>query len=324
MQLNDCPGVLREYLLYAETIKNQSARTINGYYVDLRTFFRFILRHKNLVSTDLEFKDISIADVSLELVSSITTMDIYEFLHFAMNTLQNSPATRSRKLSCLKSYFNYLTVKTNKLTLNPAQNIELPSSRKSLPKYLTLEESVNLLTNISGPHFIRDYCIITLFLNCGMRLSELVGINVKDIREDTLRLLGKGNKERIIYLNPACMSAIESYIEDRNSRTCKEKDNDALFLNRNGGRLKQRRVEQIVEDALKKANLSDRGYSPHKLRHTAATLMYQHGGVDMLALKEILGHEHVTTTEIYTHISNEQLRNAVNSSPLSNIKPPKK
>lgn len=323
METYNCPEIIREYLLYAETIKNQSSRTINGYFIDLRTFFRFIILHRGLVPKDTELKDISISDVSLDLIKSITTMDIYEFLHFAMNSLNNSPATRSRKLSCLKTYFNYLSVKTNKLSVNPAQNIELPSTRKTLPKYLTLDESVKLLTNINSKELLRDYCIITLFLNCGMRLSELVGINVGDIREDTIRIIGKGNKERIVYLNNACLDAINTYLAERNSREYKDKDEKALFLNRNGGRLKARRVQQIVEESLKNADLSDKGYSPHKLRHTAATLMYQHGGVDMLSLKEILGHEHVTTTEIYTHISNAQLKQAVDSSPLSKIEPPK-
>ena len=323
MQIYDCPDIIREYLLYAETIKNQSKRTIDGYFVDLRTFFRFIKLHRNLVPTESVFNEISIKDISLELIKTITTMDIYEYLHYAMNTLKNNPNTRARKLSCLKTYFNYLTVKSNKLENNPAINIELPSTRKTLPKYLTLEESVNLLTNIKGKSAIRDYCIITLFLNCGMRLSELVSINLSDIREDTLRVIGKGNKERMVYLNDACLAALEVYISDRNSKEYKVKNDPALFLSRNGERLKARRVEQIVEEALKQADLSGKGYSPHKLRHTAATLMYQHGNVDMLALKEILGHEHVTTTEIYTHISNSQLKKAVDSSPLSQIKPPK-
>ncbi len=319
----DCPAIIREFLFYAETIKNQSPRTINGYFIDLRTFFRFLLLKRGLVPSDTVFHEIQITDVTLELISTVSTMDIYEYLHYVMHNLGNNPATRARKLSCLKSYFSYLTTKTNKLSENPTQNIELPSTKKSLPKYLTLNESFELLRNVEGTFASRDYCIITLFLNCGMRLSELVGINLTDIREETIRIVGKGNKERMVFLNQACLAAIDAYLVDRNSREYKNKDSDALFLNKDGGRLKARRVQQIIDQNLQRAGLSGRGYSPHKLRHTAATLMYQHGEADMLALKEILGHEHVTTTEIYTHIADSQLKKAMDSSPLSNVKPPK-
>ena len=319
---SDCPEVLKEYLFYAETIKNQSPKTIQGYYIDLRTFFRFMKLKRGLVADDTVFNEITIDDIELEFAGSVTTMDIYEYLHYVMHNLDNNTAARARKLSCLKTYYNYLTAKANKLSFNPTQNIELPAQRKALPKYLTLEESLNLLDNVEGKFPARDYCIITLFLNCGMRLSELVGINLTDIREDTIRIVGKGNKERMVFLNQACISAINAYLEYRNSREYKNKDEVALFLNRDGGRLKARRIQQIIEETLQRSGLSGRGYSPHKLRHTAATLMYQHGEVDMLALKEILGHEHVTTTEIYTHISDAKLKNAMNASPLSSVSPP--
>lgn len=318
-----CPQVVSEFLFYSETIKNQSKRTVQGYFIDLRTFFRFMKYKRGLVASNIDFKEITIDDIDLSFVASITQMDIYEYLHYVMHNLDNNPNTRARKLSCLKSYFNYLTVKANKLQENPTQNIELPSTKKALPKYLTLDESLDLLQSVEGKHAIRDYCILTLFLNCGMRLSELVSINTADIREETIRIVGKGNKERMVFLNQACLDAIDAYLVDRDGKVYKNKDPDALFLSQTGSRLTARRIQKIVEETLQRAGLSGRGYSPHKLRHTAATLMYQHGDVDMLALKEILGHEHVTTTEIYTHISDAQLKNAVNASPLSNIKPPK-
>ena len=319
---SDCPDIIREYLFYAETIKNQSPRTIQGYYIDLRTFFRYIKLKRNLVESNIQFNDIRIDDITIEIVASVSMMDIYEYLHYVMHTLKNSAPTRARKLSCLKSYYNYLTIKTNKIKDNPVSNIELPSTKRSLPKYLTLDESLELLKSVEGSFVTRDYCIITLFLNCGMRLAELVGINLTDIREDTVRLVGKGNKERIVFLNQACLDAINAYVDERNGREYKYKGENALFLSRDGNRLKSRRIQQIIESTLQQAGLSGRGYSPHKLRHTAATLMYQHGGADMLALKEILGHEHVTTTEIYTHIADSQIKKTMNSSPLSTVKPP--
>lgn len=324
---DDCPAILREFLLYMETIKNMSQRTVNGYYIDLRMFMRYLKLRRGLSPagiTQNDVEEIMIADVTLELIKSVTTLDIYEYLHFVMKDRENNPNTRARKVSSLRSYFKYLTAKVHKLDNDPVKDIEVPSIRKSLPKFLSLEESMMLLQNVEGDNASRDYCILTLFLNCGMRLSELVGIDIDDLRGDTVKLLGKGNKERIVYLNDACLYAIKEYLSERDAKKYTHKDTRALFLSRSGTRLTPRRVQQIVEETLQRAELDNRGYSAHKLRHTAATLMYRHGGVDMLALKEILGHEHVSTTEIYTHISNEQLKGAVDSSPLSGIKPPKK
>lgn len=322
IKYEDCPGILSEYLFYLETIRNVSPRTVEGYYIDLRTFFRFIKYRRKLVPSDVEFEAIDISDVDIELVKSIKTMDIYEFLHFAMADRDNNANTRARKVSCLRSYFKYLTIKSHKLEDNPVKEIEVPSIRKSVPKYLTLEESLKLLDSAEGDFVMRDYCILTLFLNCGMRLSELVGISDMDIdlSDGTLRIIGKGNKERLVYLNGACIDAIKNCIKERASKSFKKKDEEALFLSRFGSRISARRVEQIVDECLTRAGLADKGYSAHKLRHTAATLMYRHGNVDMLALKEILGHANVSTTQIYTHISDEKLREAAAASPLSKIK----
>lgn len=237
----------------------------------------------------------------------------------------NDAKARSRKVSSIRSFYKYLTVSSGKLSENPMLNLETPKLKKSLPKYLTLEQSIELLTHIETNFTERDFCIITLFLNCGMRVSELCSINIQDIKDNRLKLLGKGNKERIVYLNESCLNAIENYLKVLNSgNIIKRVDKDALFLNRFGKRISTRGVEQIVEQCLKKAGLDGLGISPHKLRHTAATLLYQDAGVDIRVLKDILGHESLATTEIYTHISNKQIEDAAKKSPLANIKQPKK
>ena len=307
-----------------ETIKNLSPRTIDGYYIDLRLFFRFLKYSRGRVASDVEFQSIDINDITLDDVASVKPDEIYEYLHFINRTRENNANTRSRKVSSLRSYYKYLTAKTHQLARDPVKDLEVPSIKKSLPKFLTLEESQALLRSPEGEFAVRDYCILTLFLNCGMRLSELVGINLSDVREDMVNITGKGNKERLVYLNEACLKALDAYKKDRNSRAYTHKDDKALFLSSRGTRLTARRVEQIVDENLRRAGLAERGYSAHKLRHTAATLMYRYGNVDMLALKEILGHEHVSTTEIYTHISDQQLRDAVSASPLSSFSEPPK
>lgn len=320
----DCPQILREFLLYMQIIKNLSPRTVDGYYIDLRLFFRFLKLQRGLIPAQdppVELESIPITDVTLDLVKSVTTIDIYEYLHFVMQDRDNNPNTRARKVASLRSYFKYLTTKAHKLEDDPVKEIEVPSIKKSLPKFLTLSESLDLLRSIEGEYKTRDYCMLTLFLNCGMRLSELVGIDIDDIHDDRITITGKGNKERMVYLNDACVYALKQYRADRDAKEYTKKDPKALFLSRTGSRLTPRRVEQIVEENLKRANLDGRGFSTHKLRHTAATLMYRQGGADILALKEILGHAHISTTEIYTHISDEQLKNAAMSSPLSTVHP---
>ncbi len=323
--LFDCPDILREFLFYMETILGRSPKTVNGYYIELRTFFRYIKAVKILKSIPQdadELAQIKIDDISKELVCSVTLSDIYDFLHFSLETLHNNASSRSRKISSIRALYKYLTTKTNYMEENPAKNLDTPSLRKSVPKYLTLEESIELLANVkdeSPAVTARDYCMITLMLNCGMRVSELVGINLEDIRDNTLRLLGKGNKERIVYLNDACISALENYLSLRKAPESGT-DRNALFLSAQHRRMTTRRVEQIVAKYMKASGLDGRGYSPHKLRHTAATLMYQHGGVDIRALKEILGHANIGTTEIYTHISNQMIEEAANASPLSGVK----
>ena len=314
-----CPDVIREFLFYLATIRNLSPRTVDAYWVDLRGFFRYLKQRRGLAAADVPIGEVDISDVDLALVGSVTTMDIYEYLHYVMSECDNNAKTRSRKIAALRSYFKYLTIKTQKLDKDPVKNLEVPALKKSLPKYLTLEESIDLLSAVDGEFASRDFCMLTLFLNCGMRLSELVGIDISDIHEETITITGKGNKERQVYLNKACKKALARYLHERNRKEYKKKDREALFLSRTGSRITPRRVEQIVNGYLEKAGLADRGFTVHKLRHTAATLMYRYGNVDILTLKEILGHEHTSTTEIYTHLDEKRLKDAASASPLAGI-----
>ncbi|HHW46435.1 MAG TPA: tyrosine recombinase XerC [Clostridiales bacterium] len=313
------PPIIRDFLLYNETVKGKSRTTIDEYFLDLQTFFRYIKMSKNLVTDSCEFEDISISDIDMDLIKSITVTDLYSFMVFCKNERSNSTTTRARKTSTIRSFFKYLK-RINLIDVNPAEQLETPKIGKTLPKYLTLEQSVKLLHSVDGPFKERDYCILTLFLNCGLRLSELCNLNLSDIRSDnSLRIKGKGNKERIVYLNDACIKAIKAYLPHRPVEGVKASDKDALFLSKFRKRISTKTVQHIVYSYLKKAGLDGSGFSAHKLRHTAATLMYQHGNVDIRILKEILGHENLGTTQIYTHVSNEQTKAAISSNPLAKL-----
>ena len=260
----DCPDILREFLFYLETIQGRSPKTVNGYYIELRTFLRYLKSVKvlkKLPQDAEELAQIKIDDVTKELVCSVTLSDIYDFLHFSLDVLGNSTASRSRKIAAIRALYKYLTTKTNYLEENPAKNLDTPAQRKSIPKYLTLEESLKLLDSVqdeSPAVTARDYCMLTLMLNCGMRVSELVGIDLTDIRDNTLRLLGKGNKERVVYLNDACLAALENYLKFRKPPETGT-DRNALFLSAQNRRMTTRRVEQIVQKYLKASGLDGRG-----------------------------------------------------------------
>ena len=316
----DVPPDVVQYLHYLEVIKARSPRTANGYYIDLRNFFRFLVRLRSGFSQSLDEIDITRLDTSF--YKQTTKAEIYEYLYYLQSDCGNGKAAITRKLSSIHGFFRYMTVEMSILENDPSKDISGPPIKQALPKYLSLEESLELLNNIQSDFYERDYCIITLFLNCGMRLSELVGMNLTDFKEGTIRILGKGRKERLVYLNSACKDALSHYLTARSSLSnIADSDKNALFLSkRTGKRLSPRRVEQIVSRCLQSAGLSGKGYSPHKLRHTAATLMYRHGGADMLTLKEILGHESVATTQIYTHINTKKLQDTVQSSPLAKMK----
>lgn len=323
------PDYLREYLLYMKTIKERSPRTVDAYYIDLQGFLRYIYAIKTQrAKPDKEYlQSIPLTEITLDYVKSVTLADVYQYLNYTLEESQNNAKTRSRKISSIRSLYKYLTVIAGKLTDNPVKNLESPKLEKRMPKYLLMEECVRLLQAPEGGQAPRDYCMLMLFLNCGMRLSELVGINYSDIRGRQLRLIGKGNKERFVYLNEGCMEAISSYTEDKRRRIAenrlkvKETDKDALFLSSRGTRMSARRVEQIIEELLKKSQLDGKGFSVHKLRHTAATMMYQEGGVDILVLQKILGHANVGTTEIYTHASDPQIDQAAQKSPFARFRP---
>lgn len=316
---NELPEMISDFLMYLGTVKNKSQNTIKEYYLDLRTFFRFIKLKRGLVDKDTEFSDISISDVDIDIISSVTISEIYEFMNFTLTERNNSAKTRARKTSSLKTFYKYHTHKSLKLKSDPTQNLEAPKVKKSLPKYLTLEESLELLNTVDGKYKERDYCILTLFLNCGLRLSELTSLNLNSFKGNNQMIItGKGNKERIVYLNEACVSALRDYKKVRPVNGIKDKD--ALFLSRQNNRISPKTVQAMVNKYLRKIGLDGAGYSVHKLRHTAATLMYQHGNVDIRVLQDILGHENLGTTEIYTHLSDTQMQNAANANPLSKVK----
>ena len=317
------PPLIIEFLNYYSVIKNRSEMTVNEYASDLTTFFKFIKIIRGTVSDDIRFEDIDISDVDINLISSVTLNDAYMFLAYCKNERENNEKTRARKVASLRMFYKFITVQKHLIDDNPLRELDAPQVKKALPKYLTLDESLTLLHAVDGKFRERDYCIITLFLNCGLRLSELVSLNVSDIRSNnTLTVTGKGNKERTIYLNDACIDALNAYLPTRPVDGIK--DRSALFISRQKSRISPKTVQAIIKSTLEKAGLSDRGLSTHKLRHTAATLMYQYGDVDILAIKEMLGHENLNTTQIYTHIVDAQLQKAAQANPLSSVKAPHK
>jgi len=326
---SEAPPILRDFLVYHETIQAHSKKTVDEYFLDLRAFFRYLKLERRLVPADTPLDQISIADVDLEFVRSVTLTDVYAYMSYLTRDRANRPnspdtgyglaaSSRARKIATIRSFYKYLTNKAKLITENPMQDLDSPRLRKSLPHYLDLEESLELLDSVDGKNQSRDYCILTLFLNCGLRISELVGLNVTDVRDDQLRVLGKGNKERMLYLNEACQSAISDWMTDRNAMTLLDKN--ALFVTpQNRKRISKAAVHKLVKKHLSAAGLDSTQYSSHKLRHTAATLMLQNG-VDVRTLQEVLGHDHLNTTQIYTHVSSDDLRIAAKANPLGSVK----
>lgn len=323
----DCPQVLRDFLTYHETIKGQSPKTISEYYLDLRMFLRFVKLMRSDMPIHTRLDDIEIKDIDLDFIRNIDTSDIFDFLSYLATDRTANPdaavpeygisaSARARKLSAIKSFYKYLTVRTKQLTENPVADLEYPKLRKSLPKYLTLEQSAALLKAVSGQNEKRDYAILMLFLNCGIRRSELVGLNLTDVYEDRIRVVGKGNKERFVYFGFACRKAIDAYLPERNKKVLT--DNRALFGSRDGNRISVTAVHRLVKKALLQAGLDPSQFSAHKLRHTAATMMLS-GGVDVKTVQEVLGHENLNTTQIYTHIENTELKIAAEANPLSKL-----
>lgn len=322
---SDCPQIVRDFLIYHETIKGQSQLTISEYYLDLRMFLRFIKLMRCDMPIDTPLDDIPIKDIDIDFIRNITTSDVFDFLSYlaAERTTKNDPedpgisaASRARKLSSIKSFYKYLTVRTKQLAENPVADLEYPKLRKSLPKYLKMDQAEALLRSVSGQNQKRDYAILMLFLNCGIRRSELVGLNLTDVYEDRIRVVGKGNKERFVYFGSACRRAVDAYLVERNKKVLT--DNRALFGSRDGNRISVTAVHRLVKKHLFAAGLDSTQFSAHKLRHTAATMMLS-GGVDVKTVQEVLGHENLNTTQIYTHIENTELKIAAEANPLSKI-----
>lgn len=312
---DDMPEIAIEFLNYMLTIKGKSEKTIQEYYYDLRTFFRYIKLTTRPGFKDTDFNSIDVCDITLDDIKKIDLADLYSFMSFTSRIRENTAVTRARKVASLRSFYKYLFSKAKLIEYNPAAELDSPKVVHRLPRYLNVDESIQLLESVEGKNKVRDYAILVLFLNCGLRLSELVGINLSDIRGDTLTVMGKGKKERTIYLNQACLEAIDDYRRIRPVEGVKDKD--ALFLSERKQRISPKTVQYLVKKYIAAAGLDTRKYSTHKLRHTAATLMYKHGNVDIRALQSILGHESISTTEIYTHLDDQQLRRAVESNPLS-------
>lgn len=328
----EAPPILRDFLSYHETIKAHSRKTVDEYFLDLRNFFRYLKLLREPSLRGREFSEIDIMDVDLDFVKSVTLTDVYGYMTYLSRDRvlhQNSrssdyglnAASRARKISTIRSFYGYLTNKAHLIEQNPVKDMDTPKLKKTLPKYLTLDESVQLLESVGGLNSERDYAILTLFLNCGLRISELCGLNLNDIQGEALRVLGKGNKVRVVYLNDACLGALRAYLAVR--RPITGRDRNALFLSSRNERISKSTVHALVKKHISAAGLDAAQYSSHKLRHTAATLMLQNG-VDVRAVQEVLGHEHLNTTEIYTHVDNDMLRTAARANPLSRVKTPEK
>lgn len=317
------PTFLRDYFNYLITVKAVSPNTITAYRSDLVLFLRYLKFSQNphIISPSMDFNDIPIKDFTISQLKDLKLTDFYSFLTYLETARENGNYAKARKVASIKSLFNYLTSKVKSLPFDPTVDLESPKLGKRSPIYLTLDESKDLLnaTKSRDKNSQRDFCIITLFLNCGLRLSELCSIDINKIKGDTLSIVGKGNKERTIYLNKASLKSINSYLPFRNEIQDKIifEDKNALFISGKNRRINKRTVERIVKKYVGIAGLDRDKYTPHKLRHTSATLMHKHGGVDIRSLQEILGHENIATTQIYTHVDNDRLRKAINSNPLS-------
>lgn len=321
---SDLPELLIDFLNYLESIKGKSPNTIKAYKTDLKIFFRFLKMHYNIVDSindEIDFKNIQINDIDDLFINKIKLRDLYAFLKFVDSNRFNKSHAKARKVATLKSFFNFIYLKLKIIKENPATELETPKIEKRHPIYLSLEESLKLLSDMdrNDKNFKRDYCILTVFLNCGLRLSELCNISIKNIHGDILTIIGKGNKERTVYLNDSCIKSINNYLEVRESEKIKLGDRDKLFISRQHRAVSKVTVENIVKKHIQNTGITKEKISPHKLRHTAATLMYKHGGVDIRVLQSILGHESVSTTQIYTHLDDDRLREAVKANPLANI-----
>lgn len=316
----DAPQPVREFLVYHDTIKGQSKATVDSYFIDLRTFTRYLMISRGLVPRDTVLEDVDIRAADLDFYRKVSLAEVYDFLAYLSRDRELNASSRARMITSIKGFYKYLTVKTKQLTENPVQDLDTPKIQKSLPHYLTLEESQRLLMAVDGKNKERDYCILCLFLNCGLRVSEMVGLNLTSVRQDSLLIHGKGSKERVVYLNSAAAQALNDWLLVRKDIAAIDKN--AVFLSNRRKRMSVDSIQAMLKKTLLKAGLDPAQYSPHKLRHTAATLMLQNG-VDVRTLQEVLGHENLNTTQIYTHIANPELKNAAAANPLAGFDPGK-
>lgn len=318
-QINDVPDILMEFLEYHSTVRGHSDKTVAGYYLDLKILFRFIKRRRHMVAAGTPFNEIDISDVDIDFIKSIRIEELYRYQSFSPEMSGSnrslSAASRCRRTSSVKSFYNYLTVKRHLLDFNICQELDMPKRPNLLPRYLEESECERLLSVCDGPFALRDYCILMLFMSCGMRVSELVSLNLSDIYDDHLRVIGKGNKERMIYFAQGCREAIDDYLAVRDPEKIVPEDKNALFISRDHRRISVRGVQKMLDKKLLQAGLDPSRYSPHKLRHTAATLMLKNG-VDTRALQEVLGHSNLNTTQIYTHLDNAALHEAAMANPI--------
>jgi site-specific recombinase XerD len=331
MKHEDTPAVLRDYLSYHETIAGHSEKTVDEYFLDLRLFLRFIVKQRNGLTVPIE--EVSISSIDAAFIKTVTLHEVYDFIRYLSRerpTQQSSnqtgyglaAAARTRKIVAIRSFFKYLK-KFNIIDENPVSDLESPKQMKKLPRYLTLEQSLALLQSVEGRHAVRDYTILTLFLNCGLRRAELAGLNLSDVGEEKIRIFGKGGRERELYLNDACRDSLDEWLVERETYKCVTEDERSLFLSGQGQRMHPNTIHALVKKHLLCAGLDPARYSTHKLRHTAATLMLQNG-VDVRTLQEVLGHEHLNTTQIYTHVDSSELRIAAKANPLSKVKKSRK
>jgi len=307
MQSNKTCQLIEQYLGYLVVIKGRSENTVKEYRTDLLMFFSFVMLSRNATIHNKIF-----ARVDLEFIKTISLNDMYAFITYCQNDRHAAAGTRARKIVSIRQFWKYLKTKAHLIGNNIAEELETPKLPKRIPKYLSLEESVRLLIQCQDSP--RDHCIITIFLNCALRLSELANLNINEVDSDVISVVGKGNKERKIFLTPAAKKSINKWLQIRRSI---DLPTDALFISRNNRRMTTKAIQDVVKKYVIAAGLDPKSISTHKLRHTAATLMYKYGRVDIRSLQQILGHESVATTEIYTHIDEHQLQSAVNSNPLA-------
>ena len=327
------PKFLNNFLKYKRFIEFEAKTTTDQLYFALRTFLRYIKLYlydndKLETITRDEFQIIDVSNVTIKDLKKINSFELEKYLKFLSDKLKNDNKTRNRKLASCKRLFEYLYV-NNLINYNPTKSMTSVRTEKRLPKYLNLDESKKLLSvtiNSNQVNKIRNYAITCIFLNCSIRLSELTGINLSDIKidktEKTIRIHGKGNKERLLYLNAAVCEAIKAYIEVRPKLGKEFKDYNALFLSSQKKRISNRTVEQIIKDNLSKAlnkDLDVKEYKTHTLRHTGASLLYNENNVDIFILKRILGHKSLDSTQIYTHVSNKKMKEIMMNCTISSI-----